>query len=204
MLGKTHISFGLALGAGCASVFSIVAQNPIDVIDLLLFYVAVALGSLLPDIDEPNSVLGKKTLGISNLLKAIFGHRGFTHSLSFIVLIGALTLFLGFFLSEFSLSVKSIPFLNGILRGLPIDTQNIPINRENLEIFCVGLMLGCAFHCLGDMMTISGVPLLLPFRAKNYYSLPRILRFKTGGIWDYSIAIWSVGIFVFLNVKFLF
>lgn len=63
MLGKTHISFGLALGAGCASVFSIVAQNPIDAIDLLLFYVAVALGSLLPDIDEPNSVLGKKHWG---------------------------------------------------------------------------------------------------------------------------------------------
>jgi len=42
---------------------------------------AVALGSLFPDIDEPNSWIGKRTMGISKVMNWLFGHRGITHSL---------------------------------------------------------------------------------------------------------------------------
>ncbi|QJC36334.1 metal-dependent hydrolase [Enterobacteriaceae endosymbiont of Donacia simplex] len=36
---------------------------------------------LLPDIDNPQSILGRKIKILSYLINKIFGHRGFTHSL---------------------------------------------------------------------------------------------------------------------------
>lgn len=42
---------------------------------------AVGLGALLPDIDEPNSFIGQRTRGVSDLIHALFDHRGMTHSL---------------------------------------------------------------------------------------------------------------------------
>ncbi|MBO0481521.1 metal-dependent hydrolase [Candidatus Enterococcus courvalinii] len=52
--------------------------------------VALSLGALLPDIDEPESFIGRRTRGLSDLLKIVFGHRGITHSLVFIVFVGLL------------------------------------------------------------------------------------------------------------------
>jgi inner membrane protein len=39
------------------------------------------IGSLLPDIDEPKSYVGRRSLGVSGKVKEAFGHRGMTHSL---------------------------------------------------------------------------------------------------------------------------
>ncbi|EMF0336528.1 metal-dependent hydrolase [Enterococcus faecium] len=52
--------------------------------------VALSLGALLPDIDEPESYVGKRTRGLSDLINLIFGHRGITHSLAFVLFIGLL------------------------------------------------------------------------------------------------------------------
>lgn len=46
----------------------------------------MATGSaLLPDIDHPQSWVGRRTLLISRPLAAVFGHRGFTHSILAVV-----------------------------------------------------------------------------------------------------------------------
>ena len=45
-----------------------------------LFLILLLLGSLLPDIDSPYSKLGRKIKPISGVIKFIFGHRGFFHS----------------------------------------------------------------------------------------------------------------------------
>jgi inner membrane protein len=71
---KTHIASSLAVGAGIANVIAI---------PFSIGYVAgLTLGSLLPDIDEPNSYLGRRSLGISYLIHKKLGHRGLTHSLA--------------------------------------------------------------------------------------------------------------------------
>lgn len=49
---------------------------------------ALSLGALLPDIDEPESYIGRRTRGLSDLLHIVFGHRGITHSLLFVALLG--------------------------------------------------------------------------------------------------------------------
>lgn len=39
----------------------------------------LALGALLPDIDEESSYIGKRTFFISRFINKVFGHRGLTH-----------------------------------------------------------------------------------------------------------------------------
>jgi inner membrane protein len=70
---KTHIATSVTLAAGVSKIFSI----PFTV----GYLVGVTLGSLLPDIDEPNSYIGRRSFGIAHLINRKFGHRGFTHSL---------------------------------------------------------------------------------------------------------------------------
>lgn len=171
MLGKTHLAFGLGVASCGIYATNSLFQTPLlSLEDSILFYGAVSLGALLPDIDEPQSLIGRKTLGISNFIKFFFGHRGFTHSLLFVALLSIVLAALSHF---------------GIL----------PL------VVCVGLALGCLLHLVGDMMTPSGVPLLMPFSLNNHHILPQILRFKTGGIFDYLIGLLSTTAFVYCNAK---
>lgn len=195
MLGKTHISFGLGLGAIGITGFSTLTNITLSGAELGIFYSGVALGSLLPDIDEPNSLLGKKTLGISNLIKAIFGHRGFTHSLSFITLLGILLLLLSLLGENFWNGIPLITKLSKSFGGV--------LELQNINFFEIGLLLGCIFHLMGDMMTLSGVPLLLPFKAQNYHITPPFMRFRTGGIPDKLITAFSLAVFGYLNLEIL-
>jgi inner membrane protein len=49
--------------------------------EMVLFYPALLLGALYPDIDHPGSFLGKRFDFISKLINEIYGHRTITHSL---------------------------------------------------------------------------------------------------------------------------
>ena len=192
MLGKTHITLGLGLGALSATTFSAITQTTFSALDLSIFYGAVTLGALLPDIDEPNSTIGRKTIGISNAIKTLCGHRGLTHSIAFIVCIGILSLL--------------VCALGGdILREIPLIASYVEVANlqgDNIEIFAFGLVLGCVFHLIGDMLTISGVPLMLPFNAKPYHIFPPFFRFKTVSMWDYAVGGAGAFVFGFLNLQF--
>ncbi len=73
MLARSHIVMGVALGG----VLAATNGQHLDAQTIGL----VALGALLPDIDHPGSAVGRRVRVISVPLSAIFGHRGFTHSL---------------------------------------------------------------------------------------------------------------------------
>lgn len=55
------------------------------------YYGGVTLGSLLPDIDHPQSYLGRRLRILSVPINKLFGHRGFTHSIFFTLLLGIAT-----------------------------------------------------------------------------------------------------------------
>jgi inner membrane protein len=80
MTGRTHATLGAAAGLGIAAYLHA---------DPLLCLAAGILGGLLPDIDHPQSMLSGWVPG-SGLL-GVFGvrHRGFTHSVLFMVLLVA-------------------------------------------------------------------------------------------------------------------
>ncbi len=70
MLGRTHALTGALIGLVLLQLFS----GPFFV-KLLAFFLTI-LGSLLPDIDERHSIIGRKI----QLVGVLFKHRGFFHS----------------------------------------------------------------------------------------------------------------------------
>lgn len=69
-----------------------------------LLIVGIALGSLLPDIDEPKSKVGRKVPVLSHGIKLFFGHRGITHTLLASFLVSCLLLY---FLKAFPSSIAT-------------------------------------------------------------------------------------------------
>lgn len=97
MRGDTHIIGGVATG------MALVAGNMTGTISLLppndpLSYLTVAtaciIGSLLPDIDIPNSKAGRKVRWLSTAINESVGHRTFFHSPVFLLTIVGLFLLL--------------------------------------------------------------------------------------------------------------
>jgi inner membrane protein len=136
MTGRTHLTIGLAVGLALAQTM----QAPPK--ESALIIAAAALGSLLPDIDHPQSMLSGFIPG-AGLLSIFTRHRGITHSLLFCVLLPAV---LWYAIS--SAGNLAIPY-----------------------IYALSIIAGMVSHLLSDMLTPAGVPLLYPFRA-NWKALP--------------------------------
>lgn len=81
MTGNTHIMGGIAAGLAYAHLAN---ENP------LIMVGAGIVGALLPDICHSGSKIGKRLPLLSKTVNAIFGHRTFTHSLLFLVIIAVL------------------------------------------------------------------------------------------------------------------
>ncbi|KPC97989.1 Inner membrane protein YdjM [Geobacillus sp. BCO2] len=70
---SSHVIASLCLGA---------AVSAHTTLPFTAAYTAgLVIGSLLPDIDEPSSYVGRRSFGVSDKIKEAFGHRGMTHSL---------------------------------------------------------------------------------------------------------------------------
>ena len=78
MTGKTHIMGGItaSLAVGHAA-----NENP------LIMVGAGIVGALLPDICHSGSRIGRRFPILSRIINLLFGHRTFTHSLLFLVIV---------------------------------------------------------------------------------------------------------------------
>ncbi|MCD7036042.1 metal-dependent hydrolase [Metabacillus sp. GX 13764] len=81
MTGKTHIIGGVATGLALAHFTNY---------DPVLLTAAGALGGLIPDICHGGSKIGRKAPLLSKIISTLFGHRTFTHSLLFLIIINSL------------------------------------------------------------------------------------------------------------------
>ena len=81
MMGYSHMACGCALWAGVRLLFPGPPGSLPPELGL------AALGSLLPDIDEPQSLMGRRLGFLAWPIKLVFGHRGFTHSLVALALV---------------------------------------------------------------------------------------------------------------------
>ncbi|MCO4329968.1 metal-dependent hydrolase [Staphylococcus hyicus] len=78
MTGKTHSSAGLLIGAMVATHFEL------DVFETVTAIVIAGIASIFPDICHTKSKIGQRLKFVSFIIKHLFGHRTFTHSLLFI------------------------------------------------------------------------------------------------------------------------
>ncbi|PPB72709.1 metal-dependent hydrolase [Campylobacter hyointestinalis] len=79
MVHTTHVSFAISVALAPITTLSYFANININEQVLGLFIFGISIGAIFPDIDEPNSKIGKKCIGISEIIKTLFGHRGATH-----------------------------------------------------------------------------------------------------------------------------
>lgn len=136
------------------------------------------VGSLLPDIDEPNSFVGKKVWLLSKLIKFTTGHRGIFHTL-IITLIFPLIYFLTKD-NEIFLKYNWFPYFNVML----------------------GLVIGYLSHLLMDSMTGMGVPLFWPITKQKV----SIMKLRTNKHEWIAIAIFIsfvIGVFFVKNIEIL-
>ena len=128
----------LAYGIVCLSRSVSIEVSPI------IIYTGAFLGGLLPDIDEPRSMIGRKKVLLSCFINRTIGHRTFFHSLLFTVILGSISLLInisfgvGIILGVLSHLLLDIlePGTNGICLLYPFIKKRIKvfkyIKEENL------------------------------------------------------------------------
>ena len=120
-------------------------QYPIQLGPLfgILALIAVMIGALTPDIDQPTANIWKKFIGgrtTGNIMRALFGgHRHLTHSIIGILLIGKLTHWIATSLIH-------------------------PAYTEHAFIIWIAFMIGYISHPIADTLTDNGVPWFWPLK----------------------------------------
>ena len=105
------------------------------------------IGSQLPDIDHPNSHISRKssiTRCLSILLNRVFGHRGFTHKIYFMIPITLILIFIYIiFISLLSM------FMNEVIIPTVINIIYF--------MFIVGVNIGIFSHLLSDKISLKNM-----------------------------------------------
>jgi len=142
MMAVTHSSVSIMFNLIVLSLFNF-SLNPFHFIAMIIF-------SWLPDIDTPNSLVGRAFSFVSKRLNILFGHRGFLHSLTFVLLLSTL------FFPVFILADKSV------------------------YIYFLILPVSYFSHLIADCFNISGVRLMYPSNAVFVFPKNESFRFRSG------------------------
>ena len=79
MLFKTHLAFAFLIALLIKDIISDVFGAGSMAFVIFVFFMMI--GALLPDLDNPHSVAGKRLGFFAVLFNKIFGHRGITHGI---------------------------------------------------------------------------------------------------------------------------
>lgn len=129
-MAQNHVPFAMS----CWWLYATMTNLPIEVQGTM----TAAIGGMMPDLDHPESALGRRMLLVSVPISSLCGHRGVTHSLLAVV----------------------------VLLWLLVAVTTLPA-YQHLAWLITPLIIGYLSHILGDSLTPSGVPLLWP-RKGNY------------------------------------
>lgn len=194
-MGHTHALSGAVTGAAASACL---LHLPLPQAALLAGLTAGA--AVLPDIDHPNSTLahcfGFATKAFAWTVGRISGgHRHGTHSLTGVGVFTGLAWLAVHFRHELAARVLLGAFLILILASALIALRlgghwsdalaiggavAMVTTGTGLSLVALAVGLGCVTHLAGDMLTDSGVPVLLPFSRYRFRLLPEPFAFTTG------------------------
>jgi inner membrane protein len=192
MLARSHVMFGLTAAVvldGVAHIsgppLATTTPVPIDlIINKIIFFTMVALGALLPDIDNAQSTIGRRFGWISKEIQRIAGHRTIFHSLLG-VLLGSLL----------ALGMEQLVIFLLAQKGFIFPAQVI----EKSHLVFVAVLIGCILHIAADGLTEGGVPLLWPYHKRYGFPPNPHWRFRTGD-WPEYVIVYSCMLLVFLGI----
>ena len=192
MLARSHVMFSLTAAVVLDSVVHIsgpplasATPVPLDlIVNKVIFFSMVALGALLPDIDNAQSTIGHKFGWISKEIQHIAGHRTIFHSL--------LGLLLG---SLLALGLEQLIILLIAQRGFNLPAQLV----EKSHFVFVAVLVGCILHIAADGLTQGGVPLFWPYQKRFGFPPNPHWRFRTGD-WPEYVIVYSCMLLVFLCI----
>lgn len=205
MTGKTHLAGGLAIGLTLerATVMAGLPLLPpnlnVNVAGLVIpaaaiAFIALGLGSLLPDIDEPNSMasnLPRVSRGVVRQTLRKRGLEGLVRLAAEIVLtvLNLLTRALSRVVRGLAMGHRGAThwFVTCLVIGLAAGLSGwLLLDFPDLGFW---LMLGCLVHLGLDMMTISGLEVLQPLTDQTFHLLPPGFRIRTGNMVDAGLAL---------------
>ena len=196
MLGKSHLLVGIAGGIVLDSIFQVsgpplIGSSNITIellVKKIIFYLMVAFGALLPDIDNAHSTYGRKLGWVSKEIQHVAGHRTIFHSL--------LGLALG---SALAIGLQQLVIYLLSQRGFVLSAQFI--GDSNLVLIAV--LFGCILHIIADGLTEGGVPLFWPSHKRYGFPPNPRWRFRTGD-WPEPVIVFTcmllVGIGIYYSV----
>lgn len=175
MNNRTHKIGGVCAGLIASTMMFSNNLGLEGIVSATLIVSSSVIGSTAPDIDHPESKVGRKPLlkPISKIISKCFGHRTITHSLVTAVLL-------------FICLLSSTLLFTGVLNYV---YSNIVVG------FCIGWIS----HLILDLLTVKGIPLFYPFVKKKY----RILKFKTNRDEEFVsiLTIFFTGILIIMHFK---
>ena len=149
MTAKSHINTTIAIGI---LPLYFIRNEIVFMFDYVAIYViGLVVGSLLPDIEESNSVVGRQFPLLSDWLNKKIGHRTYTHNI---------LIYLVIFVFAYYQSLTSSHFI---------------------YVFLIGFSLGSILHTLEDCLTNSGVSGAMKPLLDNFVILKEKYRFNTDG-----------------------
>lgn len=139
MTGKNHLLFGLGTGTVLFWEYMFIQQDEtfLTTMNALSVCVPALIGSVLPDVDNQKSWLGRKIKPIAFVINKVFGHRTIFHSLL-------------------------LPLMICCVMYFKLGNWNY---MEN--IYFISFLTGYMGHLLQDALTHGGTPLLYPFIKSN-------------------------------------
>jgi membrane-bound metal-dependent hydrolase YbcI (DUF457 family) len=209
MTGKTHLSGGIAAAitiertASLSGFPLLQSGQTANLLGLsasvaMLAFVAAAFGSLLPDLDEPNSLVSNLPRASRGLVRGSLRKRGVEGAIRFLV--EFVLLMVNFLTRALSKLVRSVSFghrgaTHWLITALVVGVIGV-ISGTFIGFPGLGLWLfiGYVSHLALDSMTISGLKLLQPLTGRTIHLLPKPMRIRTGSIVDRMLLVCFMGI----------
>jgi len=162
-MGRTHIIIGVSCGV---ALIPAVEGGQLTPAQLGFIMVGLTVGSLLPDIDHPHSLISQQLPLVGSIISKLTRHRGLFHSILGVVMM-------------FGLSAWLAIMMAGGLSSMGIQSAD-----SATRYIASGLMIGYILHIIADMVTVSGIRLFYPLQ-RNI----RIPLFRTGGFRERGLVL---------------
>ena len=93
-LGIMHLVIGFVFSYGVVWLNWKLALLVVGLLDIIIFISMIEVGSIFPDVDKDNSIIGREIEEVSSVINAVLGHRGIFHNVYFYSVICGMLLFL--------------------------------------------------------------------------------------------------------------